>query len=68
MATQTRTQSGVNVVYSITSQNGAVCTVTANNSTPGGGISYSIAGTGMGQDGMQALSVLLIQLASEIQP
>lgn len=68
MATQSRSVSGSNTLYTITSQNGGVVVVTAYPPLPGG-YTYSLATTGqLGGDGMQMLSVLLIQLASEIQP
>lgn len=67
MATQTRSVSGSNTIYTITDQLGVTCTVTAFPPLPGG-YTISIATTGLHMDGVQMLSVLLIQLASEVQP
>ncbi len=68
MATQTKSQSGNSNIYTITDELGVVCTVTVGFTTAGAGINTSIATTGLHQDGAQMLSVLLIQLASGVQP
>ena len=55
MATQTRTQSGTTVIYTITDELGDAVTVTVVNSPPGAGINTSFSGSNIHQDGVQML-------------
>jgi hypothetical protein len=68
MATQIKSQSGNNNVYTITDELGITATVTVGFVTAGSGRNTTIATTGLHDDGVQMLSNLLIQLASGVQP